>query len=247
LASLECDADNLGVEAIGVADVLVFLIGDDPLRLGEEPVDQGIACRSAPSLAELDVDDAQLETRSSLPLVLFEMERDELSEDEMMTLAMGGGAVSPVTSYLAIEPGVRPSTEGLEWGRMGGSGARAPSIRMGATSVSGRRPMIDKEAHLQDELRRALRSCGIKAGVSATFESNRAEIALLVRDEWQKRGIGSFLLKYLITIARRNGIGGFTAEVLRENKPAQSLLQRSGLKMKSVLSEGIYTFELDFD
>ncbi|GAB4346447.1 MAG: hypothetical protein Kow0099_27660 [Candidatus Abyssubacteria bacterium] len=77
-------------------------------------------------------------------------------------------------------------------------------------------------------------------------KTNRAEIALLVRDEWQKRGIGSFLLKYLITIARRNGISGFSAEVLRENRAAQSLLQKSGLKMRSTLSEGIYTFDLDF-
>jgi hypothetical protein len=39
--------------------------------------------------------------------------RDQLSEPEMMTLAKLGHAVSPVTSLLAIEPGVRPSTEGL--------------------------------------------------------------------------------------------------------------------------------------
>jgi len=32
----------------------------------------------------------------------------------MMPLALYGGAVSPVTSYLAIEPGVHPSTEGLD-------------------------------------------------------------------------------------------------------------------------------------
>ena len=32
----------------------------------------------------------------------------------MMVLARHGRAVSPVTSYLAIEPGVRPSTEGIE-------------------------------------------------------------------------------------------------------------------------------------
>ena len=38
---------------------------------------------------------------------------DELSEQEMMVLARHGGAVSPVTSYLAVEPGVRPSTEGI--------------------------------------------------------------------------------------------------------------------------------------
>lgn len=76
--------------------------------------------------------------------------------------------------------------------------------------------------------------------------TNRAEIALLVRDDWQKRGIGTFLLKYLTTIARRNGIGGFVAEVLRENKAAQALLQKSGLKLRSTLIEGVYSFELDF-
>lgn len=37
-----------------------------------------------------------------------------LSEAEQMTVALMGRAVSPVTSYLATEPGVRPSTIGLE-------------------------------------------------------------------------------------------------------------------------------------
>jgi hypothetical protein len=66
---------------------------------------------------------------------------NELSEAEMMTLAKAGHAVSPVTSLLAIEPGVRPSTEGLEedgsgqgfgsgHGRLGGSHVtRSPTIR----------------------------------------------------------------------------------------------------------------------
>ena len=102
---------------------------------------------------------------------------DELTESEMMALATKGGAVSPVTSYLAIEPGVRPSTEGLERTSSGSFRSRAPRVRMGASMVSGRGPFFDKEAHLQAELQRALRSCGITAGVSATFESNRAEVA----------------------------------------------------------------------
>jgi hypothetical protein len=38
----------------------------------------------------------------------------ELTDPEMMVLARMGHAASPVTSFLAIEPGVRPSTEGLE-------------------------------------------------------------------------------------------------------------------------------------
>ena len=48
--------------------------------------------------------------------------RNELSDPEMMVLATKGGAVSPVTSYLAIEPGVRPSIIGLDWGDGIGSG-----------------------------------------------------------------------------------------------------------------------------
>ncbi|MFH1434130.1 MAG: vWA domain-containing protein [Pseudomonadota bacterium] len=48
----------------------------------------------------------------------------ELDEDQMMRAATAGGAVSPLTSYLSVEPGVRPSTIGLEEEEgMGGGGA----------------------------------------------------------------------------------------------------------------------------
>ncbi|HNR36666.1 MAG TPA: GNAT family N-acetyltransferase [Candidatus Hydrogenedentes bacterium] len=76
--------------------------------------------------------------------------------------------------------------------------------------------------------------------------TNRAEVAFIVDDAWQNRGIGSFLLKHLITIAKRNGIAGFTAEVLRENKAMQTVFHKSGCKVKSQLKDDIYYFELDF-
>jgi acyl-CoA hydrolase/GNAT superfamily N-acetyltransferase len=76
--------------------------------------------------------------------------------------------------------------------------------------------------------------------------TNRAEVAFTVRDEWQRRGIGTFLLKYLITLARRHGIAGFTAEVLAENKAMQSVLRRADLKTRIKLEEGVYSFEMDF-
>ncbi|HUW61580.1 MAG TPA: GNAT family N-acetyltransferase [Candidatus Bathyarchaeia archaeon] len=76
--------------------------------------------------------------------------------------------------------------------------------------------------------------------------TNRAEVAFIVDDAWQNRGIGSFLLKHLITIAKRNGIAGFTAEVLRDNRAMQTVFQKSGCKVRSQVKEDIYVYEMDF-
>jgi GNAT superfamily N-acetyltransferase len=77
--------------------------------------------------------------------------------------------------------------------------------------------------------------------------TNRAEVAFTVRDAYQNRGIGTFLLRYLTQIARRNGIAGFTAEVLRQNKAMQMVFNHSECQVASSLEEGVYCFELDFD
>jgi acyl-CoA hydrolase/RimJ/RimL family protein N-acetyltransferase len=77
-------------------------------------------------------------------------------------------------------------------------------------------------------------------------KTNRAEVAFIVDDAWQNRGVGTFVLKHLITLAKRNGIAGFTAEVLRENKAMQTVFQKSPCKVRSQLKGDIYYFELDF-
>ena len=76
--------------------------------------------------------------------------------------------------------------------------------------------------------------------------TNQAEVAFIVRDQWQNRGIGTFLMKYLITIAKRNGIAGFTAEVLQDNKPMLAVLHKSDCKISSNLDDRVYSVELDF-
>ncbi|MEW6500069.1 MAG: GNAT family N-acetyltransferase [Thermodesulfobacteriota bacterium] len=78
-------------------------------------------------------------------------------------------------------------------------------------------------------------------------KTNRAEVAFIIRDEWQNRGIGSFLFRHLVTIAKRNGISGFTAEVLRDNRRMQAIFNHSGFRMKSRRVEDVYSFEIDFD
>jgi von Willebrand factor type A domain len=101
----------------------------------------------------------------------------ELTEPEMMTLALNGRAVSPVTSYLAIEPGVRPSTDGLEESGGQGWGRGVPRVRMGATKHSGRAPYLDLQAFLGERLSLEYQRCGgTSEGASIDLETTRNEI-----------------------------------------------------------------------
>ncbi|MCP4708483.1 MAG: GNAT family N-acetyltransferase [Planctomycetes bacterium] len=76
--------------------------------------------------------------------------------------------------------------------------------------------------------------------------TNRAEVAFTVHDKWQRRGIGTFLLNYLITIAKQNGIAGFTAEVLSDNKAMLSVFHKSNCKISSEMEEGLCSLVLEF-
>jgi hypothetical protein len=103
----------------------------------------------------------------------------ELSEPEMMRLAMHGGVVSPVTSYLAIEPGVRPSTEGLDWdGSIGLGGVGLVGRGGGGGTGGGISSRFDPNRWLQTQLRGALERCSTPmARATANLETTRAEIA----------------------------------------------------------------------
>ena len=105
----------------------------------------------------------------------------QLTEPEQMTLALQGGAVSPVTSYLAIEPGVRPSNEGLDWGTVGhGSGTSGgQGFGMGHGRLGGSHAGrdVDKNAWLAGQLRGFVRTCAPKASeISAKLESTLDEV-----------------------------------------------------------------------
>jgi acyl-CoA hydrolase/GNAT superfamily N-acetyltransferase len=77
-------------------------------------------------------------------------------------------------------------------------------------------------------------------------KTNLAEVAFVVRDGWQNKRLGTYMFKHLTKIAKRNGIAGFTAEVLRENERMQNVFNHSGLKVSSQLEEGVYSFHMEF-
>lgn len=106
----------------------------------------------------------------------------QLSEKEMMTLAMHGRAVSPVTSYLAIEPGVRPSTEGLEYGEGGGGGGFGEGIGLGSIGTIGHgagTSSVDHDAFLNKALGTAMRACQAPTGSSANAEVETTRIEVV--------------------------------------------------------------------
>ncbi|NLT35704.1 MAG: GNAT family N-acetyltransferase [Gaiellales bacterium] len=76
-------------------------------------------------------------------------------------------------------------------------------------------------------------------------ESGWAEIGLLVRDEWQRRGVGARLLGYMIRLARERGIKGFTAEVSGNNRPVLYLFHQCGYPVRTRLDEGAYQVEIE--
>ncbi len=55
-----------------------------------------------------------------------------------------------------------------------------------------------------------------------------AEIAFIVGDSYQGRGVGTFLMGAVAVIARLEGIEKFTARVLSENAPMRAILDRLG-------------------
>jgi subtilisin-like proprotein convertase family protein len=91
-------------------------------------------------------------SRQTAAFVFGADEYHELSDAEMMTVALLGRAVSPVTSYVAAEPGTRPSTIGLDDGRglFGyGTGGGGVGYGAGLGALRGRpdlRGLIDTAA-----------------------------------------------------------------------------------------------------
>ena len=62
------------------------------------------------------------------------------------------------------------------------------------------------------------------------FESGRAEVALIVIDAWQGRGLGSILVRHLVKLARDAGLKELTAEVLPENRAMLKIFGNLGFK-----------------
>ncbi|MCB1154244.1 MAG: GNAT family N-acetyltransferase [Deltaproteobacteria bacterium] len=77
--------------------------------------------------------------------------------------------------------------------------------------------------------------------------NNLAEVAFVMRDDWQGQGLGTEQMRHLTRIARDAGLLGFTGEVLAANRPMLHVFHKSGLAVQSELHEGVYSIVMPFD
>ena len=72
-----------------------------------------------------------------------------------------------------------------------------------------------------------------------------AEVAFLVQDEWQRKGMGTFLLDYVTQIARQRGVKKFWAKVLPNNEPMLTIFHNSGYKINTEFDGDAYGIAYD--
>ena len=77
-------------------------------------------------------------------------------------------------------------------------------------------------------------------------DMHSAEVALVVRDKFQGQGVGRELLSYLIYLAKRQGLLGFTGEVLVENRAMVRLFEKMGFDTEKRSEEGVYEMRMWF-
>ncbi len=120
-------------------------------------------------------------SKAAAAWVFSEDDHGDLSHDEQMTVAMMGRAVSPVTSYLATEPGTRPSTIGLD--RTGvGYGSGLGGMSGGSVAGMAARLRPDPKALLADAIKTCVATHKPAAGwqTELTLESTYDEVVDVV-------------------------------------------------------------------
>ena len=76
--------------------------------------------------------------------------------------------------------------------------------------------------------------------------THTAEVAFVVKDEYQNKGIGTELLNYMTQLAKRQGLHGFMAEVLAENKPMMHVFEEAGFDIERSVLSGVYELTMSF-
>ena len=76
-------------------------------------------------------------------------------------------------------------------------------------------------------------------------DSTDAEVAFVVADSWQGRGLGTRLFEHLTRRARDVGIDRFVADTLAHNRPMLAVFHHAGLPVTDHLEAGVAHVVID--
>ena len=77
--------------------------------------------------------------------------------------------------------------------------------------------------------------------------TNLADVAYMIRPEWQGLGLGTALQQRTTEYAKAHGLRGFTADVLVENKKMLQVFENSGCRVSKKVVSGDYEIVMLFD
>jgi acetyltransferase len=78
-----------------------------------------------------------------------------------------------------------------------------------------------------------------------TFSTpEEAEFAVIISDTCQRLGLGSELLRRLVTVAREEKLRRIVGEILPENRAMQTICERLGFKLRYSPQDSVVTAEL---
>ncbi len=86
-------------------------------------------------------------------------------------------------------------------------------------------------AELNDEVR-GVREIVAVGRLVKSHIAEEAELAVIVSDQFQKRGLGTALVRQLVDFARDEKLSRVTATVLFENRPMQKIFERAGFRLE---------------
>ncbi|GAA1429035.1 bifunctional GNAT family N-acetyltransferase/acetate--CoA ligase family protein [Streptomyces thermospinosisporus] len=84
-------------------------------------------------------------------------------------------------------------------------------------------------------------------GTPASAPADEAEVAFLVQDAHQGRGVASALLEHIAAVARERGIRRFAAEVLPANTKMIKVFTDAGYTQKRSFEDGVVRLEFDLE
>ncbi len=77
-------------------------------------------------------------------------------------------------------------------------------------------------------------------------DTHTADIAFAVRDDYQNKGVGTELFSYLTYLAKKQGLLGFTANILMDNRSMLHLTRKMGFEIEKTGSAGVDDLKMRF-